>query len=80
MSTWKSKICRGMDVVETITFIREGFNSEGKLAQVSAVYVPGADEQKTRDEWSQAEINAIGENLVAQLDATLLASKTPTLG
>ena len=79
MSTWKSKICRGMDVVETITFIREGVNSEGKIAQVSAVYVPGADEQKPRDQWSQAEIDAIGENLAPQLDATLLASKTPTL-
>jgi hypothetical protein len=79
MSTWKSKICRGMDVVETITFIREGVNSEGKLAQASAVYVPGADEQKPRDQWSQAEIDAIGENLAPQLDETLLGSKTPTL-
>jgi len=79
MSTWKSKICRGMDVVETITFIREGVNSEGKISQASAVYVPGADEQKPRDQWSQAEIDAIGDNLVAQLDATLLGSKTPTL-
>jgi hypothetical protein len=79
MSTWKSKICRGMDVVETITFVREGINSEGKLAQASAVYVPGADEQKPRDQWSQAEIDAIGESLAPQLDATLLGSKTPTL-
>ena len=68
-----------MDVVETITFIREGMNSEGKLTQVSAVYVPGANEQKPRDQWSQAEIDAIGENLAPQLDATLLISKTPTL-
>jgi hypothetical protein len=78
MSTWKSKICRGMDVVETITFVREGINSEGKLAQTSAVYVPGADEQKPRDQWSQAEIDAIGESLAPQLDTTLLSSKTPT--
>ena len=79
MSTWKSKICRGMDVVETITFTREGINSEGKISQTSAVYVPGADEQKPRDQWSQAEIDAIGENLAPQLDETLLGSKTPTL-
>ena len=67
-----------MDVVETITFIREGVNSEGKIAQVSAVYVPGADEQKPREQWSQAEIDSIGEGLAPQLDATLLISKTPT--
>jgi len=79
MSTWKSKICRGMDVVETITFVREGINSEGKISQTSAVYVPGADEQKPRDQWSQAEIDAIGESLAPQLDETLLGSKTPTL-
>jgi len=79
MSTWKSKICRGMDVVETITFTREGINSEGKISQTSAVYVPGADEQKPRDQWSQAEIDAIGESLAPQLDETLLSSKTPTL-
>lgn len=78
MSTWKSKICSGMDVVEAITFIREGLNSEGKITQISAVYIPGADEQKPRDQWSQAEIDAIGENLAPQLDATLLISKTPT--
>jgi hypothetical protein len=78
MSTWKSKICRGMDVVETITFVREGINSEGKISQTSAVYVPGADEQKPRDQWSQAEIDAIGESLAPQLDETLLSSKTPT--
>ena len=78
MSTWKSKICRGMDVVETITFIREGINSEGKHTQASAVYVPGAAEQKPRDQWSQTEIDAIGESLAPQLDATLLGSKTPT--
>jgi hypothetical protein len=78
MTTWKSKICRGMDVVETITFVREGMNSEGKLAQASAVYVTGADEQKPRDQWSQAEIDAIGESLAPQLDETLLSSKTPT--
>ena len=79
MPTWKSKICRGMDVVETITFTREGTSAEGKPAQASAVYVPGADEQKPRDQWSQDEIDAIGERLVPQLDAPLLALKTPTL-
>jgi hypothetical protein len=78
MPTWKSKICRGMDIVETITFVREGMNSEGKLAQASAVYVPGADEQKPREQWSQAEIDAIGEGLAPQLDETLLSSKIPT--
>jgi hypothetical protein len=79
MATWKSKICRGMDVVETITFTREGLNSEGILTQVSAVYVPGANEQKPREEWTQEEIDTIGEKLVFDLDKNLLESKTPKL-
>lgn len=71
MAVWKSKICRGMDVVETITFIREGTNVEGKPVQASAVYVPGADEQKPRDQWSQDEIDAIGDRVAPTLDAEI---------
>ena len=71
MFTWKSKICRGMDVVETITFTRQGINSKGEIITSSAVYVCGADEEKPRNEWTQEQIDAIGETLVAELDANL---------
>jgi hypothetical protein len=71
MPTWKSKICRGMDVVEQITFTRQDIDSEENIVRVSATYVPGADEEKPREEWTQAEIDAIGERLVAGLDAEL---------
>lgn len=79
MPTWKSKICRGMDVVETITYIRQGTNELGQDVQVSAVYVPGADQQKPREQWSQEEIDAIGENLAPQLDETISTFKQPTI-
>jgi len=71
MPTWKSKICRGMDVVEQIIFTRQDTDSENNIVKVSATYVPGADEEKPREEWTQAEIDAIGERLVAGLDAEL---------
>lgn len=60
-----------MDVVETITFIRQTTNSEGNVITAHAVYVCGDNEQKPRSEWTQEEIDAIGENLVAQLDEEL---------
>ena len=71
MFTWKSKICRGMDVVETITLTRQGLNANNDVIAATAVYVCGSDEQKPRDEWLQEQIDAIGENLVAELDANL---------
>jgi hypothetical protein len=71
MFTWKSKICRGMDVVETITFTRQGLNANGDVIATTTVYICGADEQRPRDEWSQEQIDAIGENLVADMDANL---------
>jgi hypothetical protein len=75
MPTWKSKICRGMDVVEQITFTRQDTDSEGNIIKVSATYVPGADEEKPREEWTQTEIDAIGERLVDGLDAELAKLK-----
>lgn len=71
MPTWKSKICRGMDVVEQIIFTRQDTDADGNIVKVSATYVPGADEEKPREEWAQEEIDAIGERLVAGLDAEL---------
>lgn len=73
MSTWKSKICRGMDVVETITFTRQDTDKNGKAIFISAVHVPS--EQKAREEWTQAEIDAIGESLISDLDAELTRLK-----
>jgi hypothetical protein len=75
MPSWKSKICRGMDVVETITFTRQDIDVDGKSYTVSAVYVPGESDQRPRDQWTQAEIDAIGEGLVANLDANLAQAK-----
>lgn len=60
-----------MDVVEQITFTRQDTDAAGNVVKVSAAYVPGADEEKPREEWTQAEIDAIGERLVAGLDAEL---------
>ena len=60
-----------MDVVETITFTRQGLNAIGEVITTSAVYVCGSDEEKPRSEWTQDQIDAIGENLVAELDANL---------
>lgn len=76
MPSWKSKICRGMDVVETITFTREDVGADGKSYAASAVYVPGGDDQRPRDQWTQAEIDAIGEKLVGDLDLQLSQIKT----
>jgi hypothetical protein len=38
---------------------------------ISGTYVPGADEEKSRSDWSQAEIDAIGEKIAPSLDAEL---------
>ena len=70
MPVWKSKICRGMDVVESITFVR-GVTVNGVEKTASAVYVPAANNSKSRSEWAQEEIDAIGETLVADLDKSL---------
>ena len=60
-----------MDVVETITFTRQGLNASGDVISTTAVYVCGSDDQRPRDEWSQEQIDAIGENLVADMDKNL---------
>ena len=70
MPTWKSKICRGMDVVESITFVRKT-TIDGVEKTSSALYVPAANNSKSRAEWSQEEIDAVGETLVADLDESL---------
>jgi hypothetical protein len=75
MPTWKSKICRGMDVVEQIVFTRQDTDLEGNIIKASATYVPGADEEKPREEWTQEEIDAIGERLVSALDAEIESIK-----
>jgi len=75
MPTWKSKICRGMDVVESITFTRQDIDANGKPMFISGTYVPGADEEKPRSDWSQAEIDAIGETIAPSLDAELARLK-----
>lgn len=70
---WKAKICSGMDVVEKINFIKEGVDDDGKKYTAKAVYVPSADEQyKTRDQWSQSEIDAIAEKLSDDLDESII--------
>jgi hypothetical protein len=59
-----------MDVVESITFVRSAtINGVEKTA--SAVYVPAANNSKSRAEWSQEEIDAVGETLIADLDNSL---------
>ena len=70
MPTWKSKICRGMDVVESITFVRSAI-VDGVEKTASAVYVPAANNSKSRPEWTQEEIDAIGETIVADIDKSL---------
>ena len=60
-----------MDVVETITFTRQDVDASGKPIFMSGTYVPGADEEKSRSEWSQEEIDAIGERMAMSLDAEL---------
>jgi hypothetical protein len=69
MPTWKSKICRGMDVVETITFTRQETDEAGKIWTVSATHVPA--EEKPRNEWTQDEIDVIGEQIAPDLDVEL---------
>ncbi len=70
---WKAKICSGMDVVEKINFIKEGIDKDGKKYTASAVYVPSADDQyKTRNQWSQSEIDAIAETLSDGLDESII--------
>lgn len=70
---WKAKICSGMDVVEKINFIKEGIDNDGKKYTASAVYVPSADDQyKTREQWSQSEIDAIAEKLSDSLDESII--------
>jgi uncharacterized protein YfkK (UPF0435 family) len=70
---WKAKICSGMDVVEKINFIKEGVDNDGKKYTASAVYVPSTDDQyKTREQWSQSEIDAIAEKLSDGLDESII--------
>lgn len=78
MITWKSKICRGMDVVETITYTRQT-EKDGKIITASACYVPGDDQQKPRDQWTQQEIDAIGEKIAITLDANLQNWTSPII-
>lgn len=69
MPIWKSKICRGMDVVEVITFTRQDIDADGKMWFVAAAHIPA--EQKPRNEWTQEEIDAIGDRIAPDLDAEL---------
>ena len=64
-----------MDVVEQIVFTRQDTDLEGNIIKASATYVPGADEEKPREEWTQEEIDAIGERLVSALDAEIESIK-----
>tara|TARA_R110000803_G_scaffold53363_1_gene109548 strand:+ start:1604 stop:1843 length:240 start_codon:yes stop_codon:yes gene_type:complete len=69
---WKGKICSGMDVVEKIKFIKQGTDSDGNKITASAVYVPSGDEEyKTRDEWTDAQINALADTLSSDLDTEI---------
>ena len=71
---WKAKICSGMDVVEKITFIKEGTDENGKKVIASAVYVPGSeDAYKIRSEWTDEEINTIADTLSDDLDEAIIA-------
>jgi hypothetical protein len=58
-----------MDVVESITFTRQDVDEQGTLWVVSASHVP--TEQKMREEWTQEEIDVIGERIAPYLDAQL---------
>ena len=70
---WKAKICSGMDVVEKINFIKEGVDDDGKKYTAKAVYVPSADDQnKTREEWLQSEIDEIADKLSNDLDESII--------
>tara|TARA_R110000751_G_C13414070_1_gene439406 strand:+ start:220 stop:474 length:255 start_codon:yes stop_codon:yes gene_type:complete len=71
---WKAKICSGMDVVEKIKFIKQGIDKDGNKVTASAVYVPSSeDAYKTRTEWSNEEIDAIGDKLSDNLDESIIA-------
>ena len=72
--TWKAKICSGMDVVEKIKFIKQGTDDNGVIVTASAVYVPSInDAYKIRSEWTDEEINAIGDTLSDDLDNAITA-------
>ena len=46
----------------------------GKKYTANAVYVPSADEQyKTREQWSQAEIDAIANRISDNIDESIIA-------
>lgn len=69
MPTWKSKICRGMDVVECIMFTRQDTTSTGRIITATAAHVPS--EQKPREEWTTEMIDVIGETIAPTLDEEL---------
>jgi hypothetical protein len=72
--TWKAKICSGMDVVEKIKFIKQGIDKDGNKVIASAVYVPSSeDAYKTRSEWTNEEIDAIGDKLSDDLNDAIIA-------
>jgi hypothetical protein len=63
-----------MDAVASIRFTRGDTAPDGTPFKASAVYVPGAaDEERARSDWTQAQIDAIGDRLAPGLDATLAA-------
>jgi len=76
MPTWLSKNCNGSPNVESITFSRQDAKADGQMIAVFATYVPGAAEQKPANQWTQEEIDAIGERLRPGLDAELENLKT----
>jgi len=79
-ASWKSKLCSGMDIVERINFVRMDTTPDGTVVTANAVYCVGADSEKPRSEWSDAEIDAIGDTLAPSLDARIalmIAQMTP---
>ena len=79
MTIWKNKRCKGMDIVEQIVFTRQDFDVNGNEVIASATYVVGADNEKSRDLWTQDEIDAIADKLVTDLDATIELRKQAIL-
>jgi hypothetical protein len=79
MPTWLSKICNGSPNVESITFTRQDTKNDGQIITSFATYVPGADEKKPADQWTQQEIDAIGDRVSPSLDAELERLKTYTI-
>ncbi len=72
MPNWIAKACSGMDVVSSIRFVRGDTAPDGTPFRAVAVFVPGADqEDRARADWSQGEIDALGDGLATGLDATL---------